>query len=119
MSNKNIFISGIPDLLILLILQQEDSYAYEVTKKIAMLSGKMLTISQNTIYTAIYKLTLNGYISEYSKQVGCKRMRIYYHLEEGGEAYLAALLDNYLQISAGMNQIFQALDIKGKEDFEV
>ncbi len=118
MSNKNIFISGIPDLLILLILQQEDSYVYEITKKITTLSNETLTISQNTIYTAIYKLTLGGYISEYQKQVGRKRIRVYYHLEEKGKAHLATLLDNYLQTTSGMNHVLRSLNITKGEDYK-
>ena len=81
MANKNNFINGITELLILSILNKHDSYVYEIVKSITEFSGGLLSISQNTIYTATYKLENEGKITEYSKLVGKKRTRIYYHIE--------------------------------------
>lgn len=111
MPNKNIFITGIPDLLTLLILKEEDSYVYDITKKIAERSHGKLAISHNTIYTAAYKLSLGGYISEYSRQVGRKRTRIYYHIEEKGCTYLDEMLGNYLETAEGVNNVLRSLDL--------
>ncbi|MGN0452608.1 MAG: PadR family transcriptional regulator [Ruminococcus sp.] len=58
---------------------------YEIIKSIADYSDGLLVISQNTIYTAAYKLVNEGKISEYSKLVGKKRTRVYYHLEVSGK----------------------------------
>ena len=72
MATKNIFITGNTDLLILSILKKEDTYAYDIAKQINAFSRGYLNLSNNTIYTATYKLENNGYISEYSRQVGKK-----------------------------------------------
>lgn len=117
MSNKNVFITGNTDLLILSILQKEDSYAYDIVKQICALSNGLLDLSNNTIYTAIYKLENNGYISEYSRKVGKKRTRVYYHLEETGAVYLNALLENYQNTMRGTNLVLQKLYGTG-EDIE-
>lgn len=107
--NKNPFISGITDLLILSILKNHDSYMYEIIKSIADYSGGLLVISQNTIYTAAYKLQSEGKISEYSKLVGKKRTRVYYHLEPKGEVYLAELSESYKNTTEGVSKIFSVL----------
>lgn len=60
---------------------------YEITKTIERDSNYLLSISQNTIYTATYKLENENQISEYSKLVGKKRTRIYYHIEEEGRNF--------------------------------
>lgn len=70
--SKNIFINGIAELLVLTLLEQKDCYVYEIVKQINDLSNGLLSISQNTIYTATYKLEGDGKISEYSKLVGKK-----------------------------------------------
>ena len=107
MSGRNYFINGTTELLILFLLSRQDCYVYELTRTISDSSEGLLNISQNTIYTAAYKLENEGKISEYSKLVGRKRTRIYYHLEPEGQCYLEELLSNYQCIIAGIQKIFE------------
>ena len=67
MISRNQFQNGITDLIILLLLSEKDCYVYEIVKDIQRLSEDFLSLSQNTIYTAAYKLEKEGKISEYSK----------------------------------------------------
>lgn len=67
MISRNQFQNGITDLIILLLLSEKDCYVYEIVKDIQRLSEGFLSLSQNTIYTAAYKLEKEGKISEYSK----------------------------------------------------
>ncbi len=109
MNSKNLFITGAVDIIILSILNNGDSYGYEITKSITKLSDDLLTISQNTIYTAIYKLVNDGMISEYSVLVGKKRTRVYYHIEEKGKKYLDELMEDYKKTSNGIKNILSKL----------
>lgn len=112
MANKNYFINGITELLILSMLKSHDSYVYEIVKSITEFSDGLLTISQNTIYTATYKLENEGKISEYSKLVGKRRTRVYYHIEPLGEEYLSNLLGNYKGTTNGVKKFFSVLEDK-------
>lgn len=112
MANKNYFINGITELLILSMLKNHDSYVYEIVKSITEFSGGLLTISQNTIYTATYKLENEGKISEYSKLVGKKRTRVYYHLEPPGDEYLCDILSNYIDTTKGVKNFLNSLENK-------
>ena len=57
MAYKNTLITGITDLLVLTILKNKgDCYAYEISKYITNESNELLSISPNTIYTVMYKL---------------------------------------------------------------
>jgi len=105
MAAKNYFLSGITELLILYFLNQKDCYVYEITKAISDFSGGALVISQNTIYTAAYKLENDNMITEYSKLVGKKRTRVYYHVEDAGRAYLNELLETFQTTFHGISQI--------------
>jgi len=110
MANKNYFINGITELLVLFFLKQRDYYVYDITKMITDLSEGLLTISQNTIYTATYKLENEGKISEYSKLVGRKRTRVYYHIEPSGLQYLDEILVNYQNTTDGITKIFNNIN---------
>ena len=110
MSERNNFISGITELLILSILKHHDSYAYEITKGIETNSDGLLSISQNTIYTAIYKLQNEGKITEEHRLVGKRRIRVYYQIEDSGIAYLNELQKVYDQTTIGVQKIMTYLD---------
>lgn len=105
MAYKNNLITGITELLVLKILEQQDSYVYEIQKMINNNSEHLLSISLNTIYTVTYKLENENLISEYSKLVGKKRTRVYYHLEETGKEYLTKITANYNNMIDGVNHI--------------
>lgn len=116
MAERNYFINGITELLILSILSAHDSYVYEITKTIENSSNGLLSISQNTIYTATYKLQNEGKISEYSKLVGKRRTRIYYHIEQEGDDYLKELKENYHQMITGVQAVVDSLLITTKDE---
>lgn len=106
---QNNLITGITELLVLKILEQQDSYVYEIQKMINNNSEHLLSISLNTIYTVTYKLENENLISEYSKLVGKKRTRVYYHLEETGKEYLTKITANYNNMIDGVNHIINFL----------
>ena len=109
MAYKNSLITGITDLLVLSILNKQDSYVYEISKTISNNSNGLLTISHNTIYTATYKLEEANMISEYSKLVGKKRTRVYYHLEPAGKEHLKKLSEEYSNMTNGVLNILESL----------
>lgn len=110
MGNKNSFTNGITEYLILSVLENQDSYVYEIINAISKLSGGMLTISSNTVYTATYKLEREGKIIGYSKLVGRKRTRVYYRIEPSGREFLKELSENYHNTTAGVQNILFQLN---------
>lgn len=110
MATKNYFMNGITELLVLSLLRNKDSYVYEIVKSIEEMSGGLLEISQNTVYTATYKLVSEGKISEYNKTVGKKRTRVYYHLEPDGVDYLEELDYTYHRHTKGVNMLLGNLN---------
>ena len=110
MAYKNTLITGITDFLVLAILKSKgDCYAYEISKYITSESNELLSISPNTIYTVMYKLENEQMISEYSKLVGKKRTRIYYHIEPKGREHLKELQTSYTNMTMGVQRIFDKL----------
>lgn len=118
MVEKSYFINGITELLILSLLNKCDSYVYEITKQIEKCSNNCLSISQNTIYAATYKLKNENKISEYSKLVGKRRTRIYYHIEDAGKNHLFELMQQYSQTIAGVENVLSTLNQKEDDSNE-
>lgn len=114
MATKNYFMNGITELLVLSLLRGKDRYVYEIVKAIEEMSGGLLEISQNTVYTATYKLVSEGKISEYTETVGKKRTRVYYHIEPDGTDYLEELDYTYRRHTKGVNLLLQYLEENNK-----
>lgn len=110
MANKNYFINGVTELLILALLKERDMYVYEIVKSVEKYSEGSLAISQNTLYTSTYKLIGEGMLSEYTKLAGKRRTRVYYHLEPKGEEYLSQLQENYRRNTGGVQSIMNAIE---------
>ncbi|MBR1731742.1 MAG: helix-turn-helix transcriptional regulator [Ruminococcus sp.] len=115
MATKNYFMNGITELLVLSLLRDKDRYVYEIVKAIEDMSGGLLEISQNTVYTATYKLVSDGKISEYTETVGKKRTRVYYHLEPDGVDYLEELDFTYHRHTKGVNLLLENLKKNDKK----
>lgn len=111
MASKNYFLNGVAELLILSILYKEDTYIYGIKKIIDEISNETLPMSQNTIYAAAYKLEKEEKITEYSKLVGKKRTRVYYHIEEAGIEYWKKLVKEYQLVTNNVGNIFSFLNL--------
>ncbi len=100
--NQENFKRGCTELLALHLLAKEDLYGYQITQLFDEKSGGRFTMLEGTLYLILYKLVDAGYLSTYSKLVGKRRTRKYYHLEEKGKEYLMQMLHEYDEISKGI-----------------
>lgn len=96
MASRNSFKTGSCELLILHILKNYgDSYAYQISQFIRKISEGSLSFPEGSMYPSFYKMIDNGYISDYKKQVGKRLVRVYYKLEPSGEERLEQLYNDY------------------------
>lgn len=103
--NQDNFKRGTSELLVLYLLQNEDLYGYQIIQSFEQKSNGIYTILEGSLYPILYKLVEARYISSYTKIVGKRRTRRYYHLEDKGRAYLKEILNEYTQITEAINQI--------------
>lgn len=80
-------IRGYNDTIILSILLDNDSYGYEISKKIKDLSDEKYIIKETTLYSAFNRLEKNGYIESYYKDETFGKRRTYYKITEAGINY--------------------------------
>ena len=97
-------------MLLLYLLRDEDLYGYQISQEIKKRSQGLMSITEGAMYPTLYRLTEQGYISDYTKQVGKRMTRVYYHMEDTGREYLSELLEGYLDVVKGIQFILDYSD---------
>lgn len=78
-------IRGYTDTMILFILSEEDSYGYEISKRIRDITEDSYVMKETTLYSALTRLEKNGSITSYSGMHD-GRKRTYYSITEAGKS---------------------------------
>lgn len=97
---------GTLELAILYLLSNQDMYGYELSQTIAEKSNHIFKVSSAAMYSALFRLVDDGYISSYEKIVGQKLIRVYYHLEPIGKEQLMLAYEILKQQQAAIANIF-------------
>lgn len=97
------FKKGVLELCVLVLLDQEDRYGYELVQKI---SGQ-IEISEGSVYPLLRRLTKEGYFTTYLKESTEGPSRKYYKLTELGREYLHKLLKEWKAFTKGVNALIK------------
>ncbi len=88
-TNPN-FMNGVPELLILRLLQQEEMYGYEIVQAIRDRTDAVIAIGEGVVYPVLHGLEQDGALRSQRKTVN-GRSRIYYSVTAAGSRRLADL----------------------------
>lgn len=80
-------IRGYNDTIILYMLLEQESYGYEISKNIRMLSKEKYVMKETTLYSAFTRLEKNGYIVSFYKDQTFGKRRTYYRITPEGINY--------------------------------
>lgn len=100
--NQENFKRGCAELMALYLLSKEDLYGYQICQLMEEKSEGRFTMLEGSLYLILYKLVEQGHLTAYSKLVGKRRTRKYYHLEDSGREYLAEMINEYDEVSKGI-----------------
>lgn len=103
------FMSGVPELLLLRLLDQNEMYGYELVRSIRTVTGEAISLGEGVIYPVLHGLERNGALKSKRKPVA-GRTRVYYSLTSKGRQRLQKLQDDWLRIQGG---ITNALEMPG------
>lgn len=95
MSIRDNFKKGYLEMLILILLDKEDMYGYQMSQSIIERGGGDIKIPEGSMYPTLHKLQDRKMISSYEKQVGKRQKRVYYHIEEEGRLYLNQMKEEF------------------------
>lgn len=97
------FKKGVLELCVLVLLDKQDRYGYELVQKIS----DQIAISEGSVYPLLRRLTKEGYFTTYLKESTEGPSRKYYALTEEGRIYLQELLADWQKFTEGVNQLIE------------
>lgn len=100
-------IRGYNDAIILSILSKEDSYGYEISKRIREGTDALYVIKETTLYSAFTRLEKQGLIRSYPGEVTHGKKRTYYQITVDGKASLSEKLLEWQQTKIVVDQFLQ------------
>jgi len=102
-TNPN-FMNGVPELLILRLLQQEEMYGYEIVQAIRSRSDTVIALGEGVVYPVLHGLEGDGALRSRRKTVN-GRSRLYYSVTRVGSHRLAALSENWTNLAAAVQKM--------------
>jgi PadR family transcriptional regulator PadR len=88
-TNPN-FMNGVPELLILRLLGEQEMYGYGIVQAIRSRTGEVVAVGEGVVYPVLHALERDGAIRSRRKTVA-GRSRIYYAVTLDGSRRLAEL----------------------------
>ena len=101
------FMSGVPELLLLRLLDQREMYGYELVKSIRLVTGEAIAPGEGVIYPVLHSLERNGSLRAKRKKVD-GRTRVYYSLNARGRKRLERLQDEWHRVQSGINAALES-----------
>lgn len=97
------FKKGVLNLCVLVLLDKQDRYGYELVQKIS----NQISISEGSVYPLLRRLTKEGYFTTYLKESTEGPPRKYYQLTDTGRVYLHEQLDEWKKFTEGVNTLIE------------
>jgi PadR family transcriptional regulator, regulatory protein PadR len=99
-TNPN-FMNGVPELLILKLLQQQEMYGYEIVQAIHSRSGAVIAVGEGVVYPVLHGLERDGALRSRRKTVN-GRSRIYYSITPCGSHRLTDLSETWSNLAGAI-----------------
>lgn len=102
-TNPN-FMNGVPELLILTLLQRKEMYGYEIVQAIRSHTDTVIAVGEGVVYPVLHGLEQNGALKSRRKTVN-GRSRIYYSLTAAGSRRLANLSKTWTNLAGAIQRM--------------
>ena len=97
-------IAGVPELLILRLLQDQEMYGYEIVQAIATRTSQAVTPGEGVVYPVLHGLEKDGALKSRRKTVN-GRSRVYYILTAKGAKRLNFLSNNWNTLNRAVQAV--------------
>lgn len=97
------FKKGVLELLVLLIVQANDKYGYELVEEVS----KIVNVNEGTIYPILKRLTNERYFETYLKESTEGPPRKYYHLTILGKQRKDELLSEWTKFNESVSKFIK------------
>jgi PadR family transcriptional regulator, regulatory protein PadR len=107
MARKTDLLPGTLDMLILKTLTRGPLHGYGVALSIKNLSDDVLTVEEGSLYPALQRLLLQGWVKAEWKTTETNRRARYYTLTAAGRKQLSHELSQFEQMIAAISRVLQ------------
>ena len=98
---------GTLEMLILRILQRDPLHGYAIAQRLKDTSKDVLQVGESSLYPALQRLVLNGYVeAEWRPSENNRRAR-YYSLTPAGRKQLVAEREEFDRLVAAIRRVLQ------------
>jgi PadR family transcriptional regulator PadR len=102
-TNPN-FMNGVPELLILRLVQQQEMYGYEIVQAIRNRTDTVIAVGEGVVYPVLHGLESDGALRSRRKTVN-SRSRIYYSITPRGSRRLAELSESWTNLADAIQRM--------------
>ena len=107
MGKKPELLPGTLDLLILKTLSRGSMHGYGIARSIKRISGEVLTVEEGSLYPALQRLLLQGWVKAAWKVTETKRRARYYTLTREGRKQLGEEMSQYESMIVAIGRVLQ------------
>ena len=107
MSSKNYFINGVPEMLALRLLSQQEMYGYEIVAAIRVRSAETFHFGEGCLYPILHRLAAADLLTS-RREVVDGRVRHYYKTSPKGRKHLEKLTQEWTSVVRGTQSIMLA-----------
>ena len=103
------FMNGVPELLVLRLLSQEQMYGYELVRAIRRSTGDVISLGEGVIYPTLHALEREGSLASRTMKVE-GRPRVYYRITPKGRRRLERVSSDFSRITAAVTGALRGMD---------
>jgi PadR family transcriptional regulator PadR len=107
MSKPPDLVQGTLDLLLLKILALEPQHGWAISQRLTQVSGDELQVSAGSLYPALHKLELAGWITAEWKTSDLGRRAKFYALTRAGRRYLDRETEHWRRMSSAITRVLR------------
>ena len=112
MSKPSDFVQGTLDVLLLKILALEPLHGWAISQRLTAVSGNVLQVSEGSLYPALHKLEVEGWITAEWKPTENNRRAKFYSLTRSGRKALEQESAKWDRLSAAVSQVLRLEEAK-------
>lgn len=107
MLNKSELMPGTLDMLILKTLTRSSQHGYGIALSIKRLSENFLTVEEGSLYPALQRLLLQGWVKAEWRKTDTNRRARFYSLTLAGRKQLGLELSQFEQMIAAIGRVLE------------
>jgi PadR family transcriptional regulator, regulatory protein PadR len=112
MSKPSDFVQGTLDVLLLKILALEPLHGWAISQRLTAVSGNVLQVSEGSLYPALHKLEVGGWITAEWKPTENNRRAKFYSLTKSGRKALEEQVADWDRLSGAISLVLRLEEAK-------